>query len=64
MHCHTSEKGPLFKLGGDTSKLPLPWSDEEFERGETGRNLSTLDEEDDMGAGALFAELIRGATIW
>ncbi|KAI0454672.1 hypothetical protein F5B21DRAFT_504148 [Xylaria acuta] len=62
MHCHTSEKGAQFKLEGDTSKLPLPWSDEDFDTGLARNPPVSLDSEESNGS--VFAELIKATTIW
>ncbi|KAI8947499.1 hypothetical protein F4801DRAFT_582324 [Xylaria longipes] len=62
MHCHTTEKGAQFKLEGNTSTIPLPWPDEDFDAGLARHPQVSLDSEESNGS--VFAELIKATTIW
>ncbi|KAI0554749.1 hypothetical protein F4679DRAFT_524756 [Xylaria curta] len=62
MHCHTSEKGAQFKLEGETSKLPLPWPDEDFDDGLARHPQVSLDSEERHGS--IYAEFIKATAIW
>ncbi|KAI0195222.1 hypothetical protein EV127DRAFT_332779 [Xylaria flabelliformis] len=62
MHCHTSEKGAQFKLEGETSTLPLPWPDEDFDAGLARHPQISLDSEERHGS--IFAEFIKATAIW
>ncbi|KAI1742408.1 hypothetical protein F4680DRAFT_463892, partial [Xylaria scruposa] len=62
MHCHTSEKGAQFKLEGETSTLPLPWPDEDFDTGIARHPQVSLDSEERHGS--IYAEFIKATAIW
>jgi hypothetical protein len=61
-HCFSSEKLFRFEAIAEFGSLPLPWPDKDFAAGIAPANVATID--NDVSTGSVFAELIRGLTVW
>lgn len=61
MHCHNSESLSNFPVPC-MDKMPLPWSEADFEAGCSRTAPVTLDSS--QGNGGVFAEVIKILTLW
>ncbi|KAH8897750.1 hypothetical protein GQ53DRAFT_884572 [Thozetella sp. PMI_491] len=62
MHCHTADRSSSFEAIADVQNLALPWPEEDFEAGIASGPIATLSAA--QGNKSVFAEVIKGLTLW